>query len=152
MPENESDNYSADLFTHHCKFMKPVKNPVDYDGTQLLRDYLKHFERCSVVNGWSKEEAAVFLAASLHGEAQKVLNGLSDTNCRDYKKVVDKLELRFGVEKQMSYTRHVSKAVDNRKMKVFITSSCCRYPVYVQSSLSGFVSKHSGKTCRPAFH
>ena len=132
--------------------MKPVKNPVDYDGTQLLRDYLKHFERCSVVNGWSKEEAAVFLAASLHGEAQKVLNGLSDTNCRDYKKVVDKLELRFGVEKQMSYTRHVSKAVDNRKMKVFITSSCCRYPVYVQSSLSGFVSKHSGKTCRPAFH
>lgn len=99
-PENESDNYSADLFTHHRKFMKPVKNPADYDGTQSLRDYLKHFERCSVVNGWSKEEAAVFLAASLRGEAQKVLNGLSDTDCRDYKKIVDKLELRFGVEKQ----------------------------------------------------
>ena len=99
-PENESDNYSADLFTHHRKFMKPVKNPADYDGTQPLRDYLKHFERCSVVNSWSKEEAAVFLAASLRGEAQKVLNGLSDTDCRDYKKIVDKLELRFGVEKQ----------------------------------------------------
>ena len=80
--------------------MKPVKNPADYDGTQSLRDYLKHFERCSVVNGWSKEEAAVFLAASLRGEAQKVLNGLSDTDCRDYKKIVDILELRFGVEKQ----------------------------------------------------
>ena len=47
--ENESDNYSADLLTHHWKFMKPVKNPVDYDGTQLLKDYLKHFECCSVL-------------------------------------------------------------------------------------------------------
>ena len=79
-PQNESDNYSADLFTHHRKFMKPVKNPADYDGTQSLRDYLKHFEHCSVVNGWSKEEAAIFLAASLRGEAQKVLNGLSETD------------------------------------------------------------------------
>ena len=80
--------------------MKPVKNPADYDDTQSLRDYLKHFERCSVVNGWSKKEAAVFLAASLRGEAQKVLNGLSHNDCRDYKKIVDKLELRFGVQKQ----------------------------------------------------
>ena len=84
-PENESDNYSADLFT----------DPADYDGTQSLRDYLRHFERCSVANGWSKEEAAVFLAASLRGEAQKVLNGLSDTDCRNYKKIVDRLELPF---------------------------------------------------------
>lgn len=95
-PENDS----ADLFTHHRKFTKPVKNPADYDGTQSLRDYLKHFERCSVVNGWSKEEAAVFLAASLRGEAQKVLNGMSDGDCQNYAKIVDKLELRFGVEKQ----------------------------------------------------
>ena len=82
--ENESDNYSADLFTHHRKFMKSSR----YDGIQSLRDYLKHFERCSVVNGWSKEEAAVFLAASLCLGAQKVLNILSDTDCRNYKKSV----------------------------------------------------------------
>ena len=82
------------------KFTKPVKNPTDYDGTQSLRDYLKHFERCSVVNGWSKDEAAVFLAASLRSKAQKVLNGMSDSDCRNYAKIVDKLELRFGVEKQ----------------------------------------------------
>jgi len=56
--------------------MKPVKNPLDYDGTQSLRDYLKHFECCSNVHGYSKEEAAVYLATSLHGEAQKVLKGL----------------------------------------------------------------------------
>ena len=100
VPENESDNYSAQLFTHHWKFMKPVKNPAEYDGTQSLRDYLRHFERCYVVNDWSKEEATVFLAGCLWGEAQKVLNGLSDTDCRNYKKIVDRLEPRFGVEKQ----------------------------------------------------
>lgn len=94
------DNYSADLFTQHRKFTIPVKNPADYDGTQSLQDYLKHFEYCSVVNGWSIEEAAVFLAASLHGEAQKVLIGMSDSDCQNYVKTVDKLELRFGVEKQ----------------------------------------------------
>ena len=61
---------------------------------------MKHFERCSVVNGWNQEEAALFLAAGLRGEAQKVLNGMSDSDCRNYAKIVDKLELRFGVEKQ----------------------------------------------------
>ncbi|KAL9970102.1 hypothetical protein ACROYT_G022425 [Oculina patagonica] len=48
----------------------------------------------------NSDEAAVFLAASLRGEAQKVLNGMSDSDCRNYAKIVDKLELRFGVEKQ----------------------------------------------------
>ncbi|XP_068739315.1 uncharacterized protein [Montipora capricornis] len=81
-------------------FLTPVKNPADYDGTQSLRDYLKHFERCSVVNGWNKEDAAVFLAASLRGEVKKVLSGMSDSDCRNYAKIVDKLKLRFGVEKQ----------------------------------------------------
>ena len=97
---SEPSNNSADLFTNCRKFSKPVKNPADYDGTQSLRDYLKHFERCSVVNGWNNNEAAVFLAASLRGEAQRVLNGMSDSDCRNYAKIVDKLELRFGVEKQ----------------------------------------------------
>lgn len=88
------------MFTPRRKFTKPVENPTDYDGTQSLRDYLKHFERCSVVNSWSKDEAAVFLAASLRGEAQKVLNDMFDSDCRNYAKIVDKLELRLGVEKQ----------------------------------------------------
>ena len=66
--ENQLDNSPAVLFTLRRKFTKPVKTPTDYDGTKSLRDYLKHFERCPVVNGWSKDEAAVFLAASVRGE------------------------------------------------------------------------------------
>ena len=73
VPESDTDHNSADLFIQRQKFNKPVKNPADYDGSQSLRDYLRHFERCSVANGWSKDEAAIFLAASLRGEAQKSL-------------------------------------------------------------------------------
>ena len=98
--ESQQDTYSTDLFTHRPKLSKPIKNPAEYDGTQSLRDYLKHFDRCSVVNGWNQEEAALFLAAGLRGEAQKMLNGMSDSDCRTYAKIVEKLELRFGVEKQ----------------------------------------------------
>ena len=72
---------------------------------------MKHFERCSVVNGWSRDETAVFLAASLRGEAQKVLNGMSDSECRNYAKIVDKLELRFGVEKQRKLQEHEHESV-----------------------------------------
>ena len=73
VPESDTDHNSADLFIQRQKFNKPVKNPADYDGSQSLRDYLRHFERCSVANGWSKDEAAIFLAASLRGEAKKSL-------------------------------------------------------------------------------
>ncbi|KAL9985072.1 hypothetical protein ACROYT_G007433 [Oculina patagonica] len=117
--ESEPSNNSADLFTNRRKFSKPVKNPADYDGTQSLRDYLKHFERCSVVNGWNEDEAAVFLAASLRGEAQKVLNGMSDSDCRNYAKIVDKLELRFGVEKQRELHQARLHNFASRKTKVF---------------------------------
>lgn len=82
------------------KFSKPIKFPADYDGSQNLRDYLRHFKHCSVLNGWNEEESGVFLAAGLRGEAQKVLSGLSESESCCYKKIVDRLELRFGVETQ----------------------------------------------------
>ena len=87
---------------------------------------MKHLERCPVVNGWNQEEAALFLAAGLRGEAQKVLNGMSDSDCRNYAKIVDKLELRFGVEKQRElhqvrlHNRHQWKTkVFKLKLQIF---------------------------------
>ena len=81
-------------------FSKPIKLPDDYDGRTCLRDYLRHFDRCAVINGWKSEESAVFLSAALRGEAQKILHGMSNSDCNDYSKLVARLELRFGVEKQ----------------------------------------------------
>lgn len=111
--ESQQDTYSTYLFTHCQKFNKPIKNPADYDGTRSLSDYLKHFERCSVVNGWSQEEAALLLAARLREEAQKVLNGMSDSECRNYAKIVDKLEVRcelFGVNFEPLSRRRSSRS------------------------------------------
>ena len=53
------------------------------------------------MNGWDPEESAVFLSAALRGEAQKILHGMADADCSDYAKLVNRLELRFGVEKQV---------------------------------------------------
>ena len=72
----------------------------------------------------AKDETAVFLAASLCGKAQKVLNGMSDSDCQNYPKIVDKLELWCG--KTTRVTPGAS-TVNNRYMKVF--------KLYVQSSV-----------------
>ena len=77
---------------------KPIKLPDDYNGSTSLRDYLRHFDRCAVVNEWNTEESALFLSAALRGEAQKILHGMSDDDCRNYQKLVARLEARYGVE------------------------------------------------------
>jgi len=79
---------------------KPIKLPDDFNGNTSLRDYLRHFDRCAVVNEWDAEESALFLSAALRGEAQKVLHGMSDDDCRNYRKLVARLEARYGVETQ----------------------------------------------------
>ena len=42
-PKSNTDHNSADLFIQCRKFNKPVKNPADYDGSQSLWDYLRHW-------------------------------------------------------------------------------------------------------------
>ena len=59
-----------------------------------------HFERCSIVNSWNDEQKALFLTASLKGESRKLLSGMTEEYCRQYDKIVEKLEQRYGVEKQ----------------------------------------------------
>ena len=93
--DEKSSELSADR-----RISKPVKLPEDFDGKQPLKEYLLHFERCSLINGWTEEEKAMFLAASLPGESRKLLSGLTESEGRQYTKIVERLQLRFGVEKQ----------------------------------------------------
>ena len=81
------------MFTHCQKFNKPIKNPVGYYGTQSLSVALL------LVVG-AEKKLLPFLHCRPSREAQKVLNGISGSDCRNYTKIVDKLELWFGVEKQ----------------------------------------------------
>jgi len=82
------------------KIKKPVKLPEDFDGKQPLKEYLMHFERCAIVNGWNEEDKAMFLTASLRGDSRKLLSGLTELECKQYSKIVERLQLRFGVEIQ----------------------------------------------------
>ena len=93
--ESECEGSTADR-----KVKRPVKVPDTFDGKQPLREYLMHFERCATINGWQEGEKALFLAASLTGDSRKLLVGLPDTDCKQYSKIVGRLETRFGVEKQ----------------------------------------------------
>ena len=64
-------------------------------------------------------------------------SGVKGTSCST--KIVDKLEHRFGVEKQHElHQAHLHNRRPTRKRKC--SSSCCRYQGYVQSSLSGFIT------------
>ena len=73
---------------------------MTFDGKHPLKEYLMHFKRCLIVNSWNDEQEALFLTASLKGESRKLLSGMTEADCRQYDKIVEKLEQRYGVEKQ----------------------------------------------------
>ena len=97
------------------KIKKPVKLPEDFDGKQPLKEYLMHFERCAIVNGWNEEDKAMFLTASLRGDSRKLLNGLTELECKQYSKIVERLQLRFGVEKQAEL--HQARLLNRRQFE-----------------------------------
>ena len=108
--DEKSSELSADR-----RIRKPVKLPEDFDGKQPLKEYLLHFERCSLINGWTEEEKAMFLAASLRGESRKLLSGLTESEGRQYTKIVERLQLRFGVEKQAEL--HQARLLNRRQFE-----------------------------------
>ena len=87
----------------------PVRLPEDFDGKQPLKEYLMHFERCAIVNGWNEEDKAMFLTVSLRGDSRKLLSGLTELECKHYSKIVERLQLRFGVEKQLHQARLLNR-------------------------------------------
>ena len=103
--DEKSSELSADR-----RIRKPVKLPEGFDGKQPLKEYLFHFERCSLINGWTDEEKATFLAASVCGES-----GLTESKGRQYAKIVERLQLRFGVEKQAQL--HQARLLNRRQFE-----------------------------------
>ena len=84
---------STDQSASERKIKKLVKLPDDFDGKQLLKQYLMHFERCLIINGWDIEEKAMFLAATLRGDSRKLLNELTNAESRSYLKIVERWQL-----------------------------------------------------------
>ena len=77
---------------------RPTITPDRYNGKVLWDEYYRHFEACKKVNQWTEEEATEFLAASLQGEALRVLGDGSKRFT--YTDLVKVLERRFGPGRQ----------------------------------------------------
>ena len=79
---------------------KPSLIPDRFAGDVPWRDYKSHFESCAVINGWSAEEKAFFLAAGLKGQAQQVLGDRAAGEVLDYAELTARLERRYGPGEQ----------------------------------------------------
>jgi len=84
-----SNNEKSSELLADQRIRKPVKLPEDFDGKQPLKEYLLHFECCLLINGWAEEEKAMFWAASLRAESPKLLSGLTESEGRQYAKIVE---------------------------------------------------------------
>lgn len=74
---------------------RPVIKPDRYDGKASWPSYLKHFELCSDLNGWTEKDKLQFLAVLLTGSAQQVLSTMPKDATGDYQKLVKALQARF---------------------------------------------------------
>lgn len=94
---------------------KPVIRPSKYDGTVSWEDYEIQFELISELNNWKDDQKAMFLAASLSGNAQSVLADIDKTKRKDYKSICEAFNRRFGTENRTELFRVQLKNILKRK-------------------------------------
>lgn len=70
--------------------------PEKFAGKVSWSDYLRHFEVCKDLNGWTDLEAGQYLASRLQGAAIKVLNNTPAGEPISFRTLVKQLEKRFG--------------------------------------------------------
>ena len=82
---------------------KPNICPDRFNGRVPWNDYKAHFRACCVANAWSDEQAVVFLAASLQGQALKVLGCQPEGKKSSLKDWMLRLDQRFGPGQQADF-------------------------------------------------
>lgn len=67
--------------------------PQIFSGTETtFDDWLKHFQLCGSINGWTNEQSRQQLAVHLRGQAQRVYNVLSSEDSQSYEKLISALK------------------------------------------------------------
>ena len=80
---------------------RPHIVPDRYSGKVLWNEYFGHFESCRIVNRWDNNQAAEYLAASLQGDALRILGDNVQRGRRpSYAELVALLSKRFGPGQQ----------------------------------------------------
>jgi len=84
---------------------KPRIRPSHYDGVSSWDDYRAQFELVAELNGWDGRTKAIYLAASLQGQARATLGDLDPSKRKDFSALVEALESRFGSKHQTEMYR-----------------------------------------------
>ena len=80
---------------------RPNIVPDRYNGKVPWNEYHGHFESCRLVNRWDDVQAAEYLAASLQGDAVRILGeGALQGRKLAYKDLIELLSRRFGPGQQ----------------------------------------------------
>ena len=94
---------------------KPLVMPGSYDGCTSLREYLSHFTLVTQVNGWTSQEAALYLGVSLSGPARRLLSGVDLGAADGLERLIAALERRFQPRDQEAIYRAQLKARRQQK-------------------------------------
>ena len=90
-----------------------------------LESYLQHFEEAAEINAWNDPGKALFLEASLRGQAQDILSKLPNSQRNDFAGLVAALRARFSPDKQLEVLRLQIKNRRQRKGEPLATLSGC---------------------------
>ena len=96
---------------------KPLVMPGSYDGSTSLMEYLSHFTLVTQVNGWTSQEAALYLGISLSGPARRLLSRVDLGSADGLERLIATLERRFQSHDQEAIYRAQLKARRRQKGK-----------------------------------
>ncbi|KAJ8036998.1 hypothetical protein HOLleu_17697 [Holothuria leucospilota] len=88
---------------------RPNVLPPPFDGTGNWDDYMVQFELIAELNAWDQVQKALYLAASLKGQARAILSDLDSTHRRDYSQLSAALSNRFSPANQTQLFRAMLK-------------------------------------------
>ena len=77
--------------------------PGSYDGSTSLMEYLSHFTLVTQVNGWTSQEAALYLGVSLSGPARCLLSRVDLGAADRLDRLIAALEWRFQPHDQEAF-------------------------------------------------
>ena len=88
---------------------KPNLKPQQFDGSKPLREYLQHFKVVASLNSWTDLEKGLYLAASLTGPAQRILNRVDVFALGGYDQLLLALQERYAPRHQEELYRATLK-------------------------------------------
>ncbi|GFX02199.1 uncharacterized protein TNCV_137751 [Trichonephila clavipes] len=114
-----------------------------YDGKAKWEVYKTQLSIISEGNGWIEGVKACQLAASIRGEAAKILQILPDTERPNLKPLYNALNLRFGKKYSKDYTRLQMKTRLQRKLE-----KVCRSMSLKEKDSSTWLSPTTQQLCK----